>query len=203
MILSEQELHQLVEESVKIYLVENGMINEFMDGVKGGLSNVWQGVKSGNLNVAANYGAGKQSSQFAKFANQAQQAIDQMNKLAKQMKNQQVCQYLDNASKTIKQTAQMFQKQATAFAKQTPQNAFNKFDDQQMQKMGYGNTLLTNKQAQTNQANADAVAAGGTGAAGGGAGTGAAGGAGTTATTGTVGGKRVPKKQNMKGLPQA
>ena len=190
LILSEQELHNLVEESVKIYLTENGL----GEGVWGGLKNVGTGIKNLNFNLKGNFNAGNLSSSFQKYSKQAQQAITQMNTLAQKMQNPQIQQYLQNVSDTLKQTSDLFMKQAEEFAK-GPQNAFSQMNNKQMQNMGYGKTLkLTNDQMAQNKA----AAAGGTGAAAGGTGgTGAAAGG-----TGTVGGKKVPNAQNMEGLPR-
>ena len=49
--LTEQDLHMLVEDSVRTYLKENGM----EEGIWGGLKNVASGMRQGNFFIGQNY----------------------------------------------------------------------------------------------------------------------------------------------------
>jgi hypothetical protein len=150
-VLSEQELHMLVEDSVRIYLQENGVDEDVM----GGLKNVWQGAKNLNFNVGANYKAGNLASNFAKYAQQVQNAIEQMRQIASATKNNQVSTYLGQVSKTLQKTVGMFNQTAQKIAQGNGQNGQNamsnfKLNQQQMGKMGYNN-MLNNKQMKNYQ----------------------------------------------------
>ena len=115
--LTEQDLHFLVEEAVKGYLIENGMD----EGVWGGLKNVWNGVKQGNLNVGTTYKAGNWASSFQKYEQQVQKIIQQMQQVAQESGNQQVVNDLNTVSQQFSTTAKEFNQMAQNVAKTKPQ----------------------------------------------------------------------------------
>ena len=135
--LTEQDLHFLVEEAVKGYLVENGM----EEGVWGGLKNVWNGMKNLNFNVGQTYNSGNLSSNFQKLANQAQEAINGMIEIANSTKNPQISRYLTQVNKTIDSSVTYFNNVSQQVAQGNMQynqnnNAF-KADKNQINKMGF------------------------------------------------------------------
>lgn len=150
-VLTEQDLHMLVEDAVRVYLKENGM----EEGIMGGLQNVWQGAKNLNFNVGANYKAGNLASNFAKYAQQAQNAMEQMRQIAQSTNNNQISTYLGRVSKTLEKTVGMFNQTAQKIAQGNGQNGQDamgnfKLNQQQMGKMGYNN-MLSNDQMKNYQ----------------------------------------------------
>jgi hypothetical protein len=115
--LTEQDLHFLVEEAVRGYIRENGM----QEGVWGGLKNVWNGMKQGNLNVGQTYKAGNWASSFNKYEQQVQKIIQQMQQVAQKSGNQQVVSDLDTVSQQFTKTAQEFSQMAQNVANTKPQ----------------------------------------------------------------------------------
>jgi hypothetical protein len=135
--LTEQDLHFLVENAVQAYLV-NEDVNE---GVWGGLKNVWNGMKQGNLNVGQTYNSGNLSSNFQKFANQAQEAIKGMMEIANNTNNPQISRYLTQVNNTIGKSVTYFNNVSQQVAQGNTlynqnNNAF-KIDNNQINKMGY------------------------------------------------------------------
>ena len=115
--LTEQDLHFLVEEAVKGYLVENGM----GEGVWGGLKNVWNGVKRGNLNVRTTYKTGNWASSFQKYVYQVEELIEKMQEIAQKSGNFQIVEDLNSVMDQFFETAQAFNKMAQDVAKTKPQ----------------------------------------------------------------------------------
>lgn len=123
--LTEQDLHFLVEEAVKGYLVENGMD----EGVWGGLKNVWNGVfgrnadgqRNGNFNFAQTYQAGNWASSFAKYEKQVQKIIKKMIQVARNSNNKKVVIDLYNVSEQFENTAKEFNEMAKRVASTRPQ----------------------------------------------------------------------------------
>lgn len=150
-VLTEQDLHMLVEDAVRVYLQENDM----GEGIMGGLQNVWQGAKNFNFNMGANYKAGNLASNFAKYAQQAQNAMEQMRQIAQSTNNNQISTYLGRVSKTLEKTVGMFNQTAQKIAQGNGQNGQDamgnfKLNQQQMGKMGYNN-MLSNDQMKNYQ----------------------------------------------------
>lgn len=115
--LTEQDLHFLVEESVKGYLRENGM----QEDVWGGLKNAWNGVKQGNLHIGTTYKTGNWASSFQKYAQQVAEIIQKMQGIAQKSGNQQIFKDLDSVKKQFFNTAQAFNQMAQNAANTTPQ----------------------------------------------------------------------------------
>lgn len=116
--LTEQDLHILVEDAVKIYLTEN----ELGEGVWGGLKNVWQGAKNWNFNVGQTYKAGNWASSFNSYAQEAQNALEQMRTIAQQTKNPTIAKQLSNIKTMLGRAATGYTKMANQVAKGTPMN---------------------------------------------------------------------------------
>ena len=115
--LTEQDLHFLVEESVKGYLRENGM----QEDVWGGLKNAWNGIKQGNLNIGTTYKTGNWASSFQKYAQQVGEIIQKMQGIAQKSGNQQIVKDLASVNKQFLNTAQAFNQMAQNAANTTPQ----------------------------------------------------------------------------------
>ena len=98
--LTEQDLHFLVEDAVKEYMIQ--------EGLWGGLKNVWQGAKQGNLNVASTYKTGSWASSFGKYEQQVQRIIGKMQQIANSSGNQGLASSLDNISQQFSQAAVNF-----------------------------------------------------------------------------------------------
>ena len=107
-VLTEQDLHMLVEDAVRVYLQENDM----EEGVWGGLKNVYQAVNNGNFYLKNAYNAGNNATSFQKYATQAINAIEYMKGIAKQTKNTNVYKGLERASSNIQFAAQGFKDMA-------------------------------------------------------------------------------------------
>ena len=107
-VLTEQDLHMLVEDAVRLYLQENDM----EEGVWGGLKNAYQAVKNGNFYLKNAYNAGNNATSFQKYATQAINAIEYMKGIAKQTKNTNVYKGLERASSNIQFAAQGFNQMA-------------------------------------------------------------------------------------------
>ena len=116
--LTEQDLHILVEDAVKTYLTEN----ELGEGVWGGLKNVWQGAKNWNFNVGQTYKAGNWASSFNSYAQEAQNALEQMRTIAQQTKNPTIAKQLSNIKTMLGRAATGYTKMANQVAKGTPMN---------------------------------------------------------------------------------
>ena len=116
--LTEQDLHMLVEDAVKTYLTEN----ELGEGVWGGLKNVWQGAKNWNFNVGQTYKAGNWASSFNSYAQEAQNALEQMRTIAQQTKNPTIAKQLRSISTMLGRAAAGYTKMANQVAKGTPMN---------------------------------------------------------------------------------
>ena len=106
--LTEQDLHILVEDAVKTYLTEN----ELGEGVWGGLKNVWQGAKNWNFNVGQTYRAGNWASSFNSYAQEAQDALEQMRTIAQQTKNPTIAKQLRNIRTMLGRAAAGYTKMA-------------------------------------------------------------------------------------------
>ncbi len=115
--LTEQDLHFLVEESVKGYLRENGM----QEDVWGGLKNVWNGVKQGNLHVGTTYKTGNWASSFQKYAQQVSGIIQKMQVIAQKSKQDQIYNDLASVRDQFFKTAQEYNQMAQNAANTTPQ----------------------------------------------------------------------------------
>lgn len=111
-VLSEEDLHFIVEESVKQYMINEGMW--------GGVQNVLAGFGNGNLNIRGTYKAGKYASTFNSAAQKASDAIDQMMTVAQQTRNQPISTALNKIKGQIGRAAKNFSAMAQNVAK--PQN---------------------------------------------------------------------------------
>ena len=144
--LTEQDLHVLVEDTVKNILKENGM----EEGVWGGLKNVWKGVKQGNLNVGQTYNSGNIASNLQKYAEMAQKGLKGMMTIANQTGNRQILGYLNNVWYALENTVSIFNKTASNVANGRINYNYNqnnghnifKINNKTLNKMGY------NQQAQ-------------------------------------------------------
>lgn len=114
--LTEEDLHMLVEDAVKSYLINEGIEEGFWGGVK----NAWNGMKGGNFNVKTNYRVGNWASSFNNYAQQAQNAIAQMQQIAQQSNNKPISTALGQIVKQMQKAAQNFTKMAQNVAR--PQN---------------------------------------------------------------------------------
>ena len=129
--LTEQDIHFLVEEAVKEYMIQ--------EGLWGGLKNVWQGAKQGNLNVASTYKAGNWASSFGKYEQQVQRIIGKMQQIANNSNNQELASSLDNISQQFSQAAVNFNQMANNVANTKPQvntQVQNSFMQPQQQQSG-------------------------------------------------------------------
>jgi len=115
--LTEQDLHFLVENAVQAYLTEN----EANEGVWGGVKNAWNAIKNGNFNVGNAYRTGNDASSFQKYANQAEQTINQMIAIADSTNNQRVSAGLKKTLKNIQFVAQQYNQIAQNATQQQPQ----------------------------------------------------------------------------------
>ena len=116
--LTEQDLHMLVEDAVKTYLVKEGVD----ESVWGGLKNVWQGAKNWNFNVGQTYRAGNWASSFNNYAQEAQSALQEMITIARQTKNPTIAKELTNIKTMLGRAAAGYTKMANQVAKGTPMN---------------------------------------------------------------------------------
>ncbi len=82
--LTEQDLHMLVEDSVRTYLKENGM----EEGIWGGLKNVASGMRQGNFFIGQNYKYGKLVTSYNKYAQNVYATLTKMYGIAEQLNNQ-------------------------------------------------------------------------------------------------------------------
>ena len=114
--LTEQDLHMLIEDAVKIYLTE-----ELEEGWWGGLKNVGYGMKRGNWNFKTNYRVGNQASSFNKYASSANDSTAQMIEIAKESGNPTIATSLGRIAKQMMTVAQGFTKEAQRIA--GPQDA--------------------------------------------------------------------------------
>lgn len=116
--LTEEDLHILVEDAVKSYLINEGI----EEGFWGGLRNVWQGAKRKNFNVGQTYKAGSWASSFNSCATTAQNALEKMRTIAKETKNPTIAKQLGSIKKMLGRAAAGYTKMAAQVAKGTPMN---------------------------------------------------------------------------------
>ena len=116
--LTEQDLHMLVEDAVKTYLV-----NEVGLPSWGGIKNAWGGVKKGNWYLGQTYKTGKYASQFNSYAKQAQDALAQLKNIAKQTNNKEIADEITNTSRMLGKASTGFVRMAKNTQK--PGNAMN------------------------------------------------------------------------------
>ena len=107
--LTEQDLHFLVEETVKGYLRENGM----QEDVWGGLKNAWNGVVNhGNFNLGDSYKSGNWASSFQKYGQEAQKNIGQMQRIAQSSNNIPIASSLSKINQNIGASIQNYNQMA-------------------------------------------------------------------------------------------
>lgn len=82
--LTEQDIHMLVEDAVRVYLKENGMDEISWSGLKGIGSAFKQNVSNMGQNIRNTYNAGKQNAQITKLAQNAMNALEQLKDVARQ-----------------------------------------------------------------------------------------------------------------------
>ena len=111
-VITESELHDLVNESVKLYLNENAEDETFW----GGLKNAAYGFGRGNWNVRQNFKVGNQASSFNKYATTANNAISKMMEIAKETQNATIATSLNSIYKNIQKVADAFTKEAKRLA---------------------------------------------------------------------------------------
>ena len=107
-VITESELHDLVNESVKAYLNENSED----EGVWGGIKNAFNGVMNGNFNLGRTYKTGNWASSFEKYARQAGAAIGGMEQIAYKTKNTELVNSLSQIYKQISQQTREFRRLA-------------------------------------------------------------------------------------------
>ena len=103
-VLTEEDLHFIVEESVKQY-----MINE---GVWGGIQNMYNGYKNRNFNFAQQYQTGKVAGDFQKGYNIAYKGIQKMIAAANRVNNKDIEAALSNITDQMKTANDNFQAMA-------------------------------------------------------------------------------------------
>ena len=108
LVLTEEDLHFLIKESVKNYLTEN----DLGEGWWGGVKNAWRGAKQGNFNLRGSYRAGNFASSFQKYAEQAQNAIAQMQTVCVNSGNKPISTSLGQISKQLQKAINGFNQMA-------------------------------------------------------------------------------------------
>jgi hypothetical protein len=152
--LTEQDLHILVEDAVKTYLMNEGIDETMM----GGLKNVWhgafgkddQGQRNWNFNFGQNYRNGNFASSFEKYAQQATQALEGMKTMATSSKNTSINKYLDQIVSNIQNVSQQFSQQATNIANGQQlkmKRVTNPWKQQEMQQDNQYADMLNNQKA--------------------------------------------------------
>ena len=112
-VLTEQDLHMLVEDAVNAYLINEGL----EEGWWGGVQNAWYGMKGGNFNLKTNYRVGNWASSFNKYAQQAQSAIGEMQNIATQSNNKPIATSLGQIAKQMQKVADGFNQMARNVAR--------------------------------------------------------------------------------------
>ena len=146
-VLNEQDLHFLVEDAVKNYLVENGLEEINWGGMKNVLRGAFgkddQGERNFNFNFRQTYNSGTIFSNFNKYAKQAITAINGMIEIANSTQNQQINTYLEQVKNTLNNTVDYFEKVArnVAYGNANYKNNSNPFKlgNNRANKLGYYN----------------------------------------------------------------
>lgn len=152
--LTEQDLHILVEDAVRTYLMNEGIDETMM----GGLKNAWhgafgkndQGQRNWNFNFGQNYRNGNFASSFEKYAQQATQALEGMKTMATSSKNTSINKYLDQIVSNIQNVSQQFSQQATNIANGQQlkmKRVTNPWKQQEMQQDNQYADMLNNQKA--------------------------------------------------------
>jgi hypothetical protein len=113
LVLTEEDLHLLVEDAVKMYLTEG----DLEEGWWGGVQNAWYGAKGGNFNLKTNYRVGNWASSFNKYAQQAQSAIAEMQQIATSSNNKPIATSLGQIAKQMQKVADGFNQMARNVAR--------------------------------------------------------------------------------------
>ena len=103
--LTEEDLHILVEDAVKIYLNEEQLNEWWGQDIVGGVKNAWN-------NMRTNYRLGKWASAFSNYSKQAQNCIEGMINIADTTKNTGLSQTLTNIKTNLETVATNFNKMA-------------------------------------------------------------------------------------------
>ena len=106
-VISESEIHDLVNESVKIYLRENAED----EGFWGGVGTALKGMKKGNFYLGQNYRLGNQVTSFSKYAGQIANIGKKMQKIADANNLTQISNNLVSFITQIDLMAKSFQEQ--------------------------------------------------------------------------------------------
>ena len=114
--LTEQDIHTLVEDAVRSYLVNEGVDEGFWGGVSNAMHGAFgkngQGQRNFNFNLGQTYRSGRDASSFAKYAQQAGTAIKGMKDIATNTGNKNVSNSLNTVAKNIQSVAQQYTTQA-------------------------------------------------------------------------------------------
>lgn len=120
--LTEQDLHFLVEDAVKVYLRENGM----EEGVWSGMKNMARGIGNGNFHMMQNYRSGSYAGSIQKYGQNAQKALSQFKNILDKSGAQQIGQQVQTISQELGKIMSNYQQIATqASNKQSVQQSAN------------------------------------------------------------------------------
>ena len=107
-VLTEQDLHKLVEDAVKTLIINEGL----EEGWWGGVKNAWNGAKQGNFNLATSYRTGNWASSFNSYGQEAINALQQMKDIAIKSNNKPIATSINQIIKQIQQAGANFTKMA-------------------------------------------------------------------------------------------
>ena len=147
--LTEEDLHMLVEDAVKAYLVNEDMW--------GGLKNAWQGAfgkndqgqRNYNFNLGQTYRSGNLSSSFNSYVQQAGKAIQGMQTIAKETGNNKLVSDLDTVFVNLTNIGKEFTTQASNIANGNRKKLGKVQNPWETQRQDHQNELL-NQQNQYN-----------------------------------------------------
>lgn len=108
--LTEQDLHMLVEDTVKIYLTEN----DVEEGVWSGLKNAGRSLFNGNFrNLGTAYSQGSWAGSIQKYLQSAQTGLDGMYQIMYKSGDQEGAQVVAQIKQNLEQVAKNYQDIAT------------------------------------------------------------------------------------------
>lgn len=106
-VITESELHNLVNESVKAYL------NEMDEGIWGGIKNAARGIGNGNFHMMQNYRSGSYASSIQKYGQAAQKALGNFKNILDKSGAQQIGTQVANISQELGKIMANYQQIAT------------------------------------------------------------------------------------------
>ena len=125
-VLTEQDLHMLVEDAVKTYLVNEGVDEGWWGGVQNALHGAFgrndQGQRNWNFNFGQTYRSGRDASSFKSYLQQVESAIEGMKQVATKTGNQEIIGDLDAVYKNLSNISQQYSQQATNVANGNQKN---------------------------------------------------------------------------------